>query len=263
MAVDSDSDSDKACGRSHSSGFAPLSLNPAFWYQADAGTYQTSGGAAAVLLGDPVGLLQDQSGNGRHMEQITAGFRPTLVPNRLNGLPCIRFDGIDDYLHHLLAAEFTGSEFTYYVLAYLPFAGGIFTSSMIVFDADVASDSNTIRSTNLQVQQGAGFNGTRAGINLSGPGVDILNSWFIYETVFDASGNRSFVNGTEYALVNNPALIGAFAADRLAMSCRWGANYSNFGAYDIVEAFGVYGALSAAQKTNMRQYLNDRAGGIY
>lgn len=108
----------------------PPSTGLQLWLEADAGTFQTSGGAAATADGDPVGEWQDQSGNGRHFGQTTAGLRPTLRLNVRNGLPSIRPDGFDDYLTtastltgaHVFAVIFPGTT--------LPDFAGLFTESI-------------------------------------------------------------------------------------------------------------------------------------
>lgn len=78
--------------------FSPLSLSPALWLKADAGTNQTASGTAATADADPVGEWQDQGGNGNHLAQATASKRGTLKLNIQNGRPVIRFDGTDDFL---------------------------------------------------------------------------------------------------------------------------------------------------------------------
>jgi len=61
---------------------------------------QNSNGTTAVALAsDPVGYWGDKSGNGRHFIQATAGSRPTINFNQLNGLPALQFDGSDDWLY--------------------------------------------------------------------------------------------------------------------------------------------------------------------
>lgn len=78
----------------------PYTTGRVWHLKSDAGTYQTSGGAIAAANNDPIGELQDQSGAGRHATQPTAGLKPLLKTNVLNGLPVIRFDGVDDFLRN-------------------------------------------------------------------------------------------------------------------------------------------------------------------
>jgi hypothetical protein len=57
------------------------------WLRADAGVVGQSGDFWA-----------DQSGNANHAFQASGGAIPRLVPNAVNGLPVMRFDGNNDYL---------------------------------------------------------------------------------------------------------------------------------------------------------------------
>lgn len=50
------------------------------------------------LSASPVGTWSDQSGNGNDVSQGTGGFQPTWVDAQINGLPIVRFDGVDDFL---------------------------------------------------------------------------------------------------------------------------------------------------------------------
>lgn len=63
--------------------FNPISLAPAVWYSD---------------TGADASQWDDISGNGRHATQATAGFRPSIQTNSLNGKQVRRFDGTDDFL---------------------------------------------------------------------------------------------------------------------------------------------------------------------
>ena len=76
--------------------FSPLALTSlAFWTRGDLGTYQSEGGAAATLDGDPIGQWQDQSGNTRHAVQATTALKPTLRPTAVASQPSDEGDGGD------------------------------------------------------------------------------------------------------------------------------------------------------------------------
>lgn len=84
-------------------GFAPLRLfalgEQGAWYDpSDLTTlYQDSAGTTPVTAhGQPVGLMLDKSGNGRHASQPTAASRPLY--QSVGGLQYLLFDGIDDFL---------------------------------------------------------------------------------------------------------------------------------------------------------------------
>jgi hypothetical protein len=59
----------------------------ALWLRADAGA-----------IGPPITHWTDHSGNNRHAVQATSTSQPLLVNSALNGLPVVRFDGINDFL---------------------------------------------------------------------------------------------------------------------------------------------------------------------
>ena len=69
------------------------------WLRADAIT--------GLSDGDPVAAWTDQSGNTNNAAQVASGNRPTYQTSGLNGLPTVRFDGVDD---HFLIASNAGLE---------------------------------------------------------------------------------------------------------------------------------------------------------
>lgn len=75
------------------SGFDPSMLpNLLAWFKADAGaSVNTDGTGGTPANTGTVGRWTDQSGNGHHFSQGTAGNRPTFLTAGFNGLPCINF----------------------------------------------------------------------------------------------------------------------------------------------------------------------------
>lgn len=76
----------------------PLSLSPFAWWRVVPGSIwqDTAGTTAAAVDGDPVGRVDDLSGNARHLLQSTAAARP--VYRTSGGLHWLEFDGVDDRL---------------------------------------------------------------------------------------------------------------------------------------------------------------------
>ena len=66
----------------------PLLPNLELWLAADKGF--------ALDDGDPVATWYDQSGNGNHATQAVGAARPIFRTPIINGLPVVRFDGVDD-----------------------------------------------------------------------------------------------------------------------------------------------------------------------
>lgn len=82
-------------------GFTPaLVAGLRIWLDANSGgLFQDSARTIPVVLsGDPVGSWSDVSGNGNNLDQAVAANQPTWVTNLINGLPAIRFDGVNDFL---------------------------------------------------------------------------------------------------------------------------------------------------------------------
>ncbi|HEX7039416.1 MAG TPA: LamG-like jellyroll fold domain-containing protein [Trueperaceae bacterium] len=78
--------------------FTPADLPGLYvWLDAsDAGTLTIDSGTVSAWA--------DRSGNARHASQGTTAIRPTLQAAGLNGLPTVRFDGVDD---RMVLAGFT------------------------------------------------------------------------------------------------------------------------------------------------------------
>ena len=79
----------------------PLTVNTdlRLWLSADNSDY------VATNLDGTVSDWGDQSGNGNDAWQHTAWLEPLFVPNAVNGLPALRFDGVTNYLELANAAS--------------------------------------------------------------------------------------------------------------------------------------------------------------
>jgi hypothetical protein len=82
--------------------FSPLDLfgsgEEGAWYDpSDLSTvWQDAAGTTPATAGDPVGRIDDKSGNGNHATQSTSTARPTLQTS--GGLYYLDFDGVDDFM---------------------------------------------------------------------------------------------------------------------------------------------------------------------
>jgi hypothetical protein len=75
--------------------------------------YQTTDTSTPVTTsGQPIGRLEDRSGNGRHLIQSTSGERPSYLVD-VDGLPSIKADGSDDSLN-CTTPEALGSSWSLY-----------------------------------------------------------------------------------------------------------------------------------------------------
>jgi len=95
------------------SAFNPASLfssgEEGAWYDpSDLSTlFQNSDGTTAVAVGDPVGYIEDESGNGNHAIQATSDRRPVL--RQAGSLYYLEFDGANSCLA-TSAIDFSGGD---------------------------------------------------------------------------------------------------------------------------------------------------------
>lgn len=107
-------------------GFIPFS--PAdiaglqLWLKAD---------SLSLANNDPVASWTDASGNSNHATQGTSGAQPTFKTNILNGLPVVRFDGVNDMLN--LTTHLTSHAMTIIAVANKTGTG---TQAIIVTDSN-------------------------------------------------------------------------------------------------------------------------------
>ncbi len=190
---------------------AVFSGNSGSWYDVSdlASLKQNSDGTGAVSIGDPVGYLADQSGNGRHLTNATPTQRPILTIR--DGHYVLACDGVDDVLWHqvsvgvgnlnqgsdgymLLAGRREGNSGTSYCATYLSSVrywriSGIITNSRLTaavrgpggnFQPIVATMSAPLSAYGITTSQISATsttttspNGTTASIAITG---DIVNA---------------------------------------------------------------------------------------
>jgi hypothetical protein len=69
------------------------------WFDATQGLFDaTTGGNAVTTNGASIARWEDQSGNGWHLTQTTAGSRPTLTTSALNSKNGVTFDGVSQHI---------------------------------------------------------------------------------------------------------------------------------------------------------------------
>jgi hypothetical protein len=69
------------------------------WFDATQGLFDaTTGGNAVTTNGASIARWEDQSGNGWHLTQSTAGSRPTLTTSALNSKNGVTFNGVSQHI---------------------------------------------------------------------------------------------------------------------------------------------------------------------
>src|SRR3972149_237298 len=213
--------------------FSPRSipgLTP--WLRADAG--------AGLADGDPVGTWTDQNGV-MHATQATAANKPTYKTAILNGLPIVRFDGVDDQL----------TTPSYPVALPYPY------TVLIVFKNTIFKDYNVI-CNDLTTHNAQGLHGNSANIYLyngSAALVGITTSAFkLLYIEWNGANSKYAVNG---AALSGPVDPGTLRPTLSGLSI--GAETFFYPlAGDIAEVLVYNSALSTANKAALETYLNSK-----
>lgn len=208
------------------------------WLRAGAGTH----GAG------PLAAWRDQSGNGNDAVQATAGHRPEVVVDEVNGQPVVRFDGSNDSLN--LTDPMNGAT-----------AGEIFIVARL---KDFTNFANGIA-------QFGGGNGTtytegnmvddfgiNTGADFPGPGGALVTAWHTYHASVTEDGEDLSFNGH---LLLHRALPG-FAPDVTFRSdAMLGTDvFDEYFNGDIAEVIVYDRVLTEAEREQVSAYLTIKYG---
>jgi len=172
--------------------FDPASLfasnEEGVWYDpSDLSTlYQDSTGTTPVTAdGDPVGRIEDKSGNGNHATQSTAANRPVY---RTDGtLHWLEFDGVDDY--------FNVNSFVFDVRDFSGFGatGNISTSALSMYRPDGSDSRCYLNTSNIVI--GA------TSIGVASPTYPAVTSWLSRSSEFELrfNGQRQGTDNDAYS----------------------------------------------------------------
>lgn len=247
------------------SGFRPSDLaNMVLDLDADAGAFTTSGGATpAAADADPVGQLNDQSGNGIHFTQSTTTKRPLLKlgVTGYNGHRVLRFDGTDDYLvsavHDLSAA---------------PHAATVYA----VFGVSTADDAMIYEYGNNNVDGFYLYHHTDGNVWAGLLGNAGSNAFAHYAVVngpvraagtYDKNLNQretdAYVNGARFGSMiagsNNNNTTLPFGSTRTSFVGSRGGT-TQFGAMDLARVIVFKGRHQGTTRHKMQRYLAERYG---
>jgi hypothetical protein len=184
-----------------------------YWDPSDKATmWKDTGGTSAVTAdGDSVARIDDKSGNGNHLLQATAGFRPVFKD--VAGIRYLLFDGSDDFMQVTFALGLTWSR----VSGLLITAGANFLKQ---FFCGATVDEHLIDNGGGGAQMHNGTSG--------GPAVSYsTNTNYVFTELWDspcqiAEDNGSYVNTPSIAAVNPGGLTVAAKSDgTAACGLRW------------------------------------------
>jgi hypothetical protein len=216
------------CVNATGSAWSPADLTSLVaWYDpSDLTTlFQDSAGTTPVTAaGQPVGLILDKSGNGRHASQATSTARPLLEDD--GGKMCLKFDGVDDFLS-TSAIDLTG---TNKVTQFLGLQNAAITGAMVYSDFGLGATGSFVSLSGIGAygdigifKQGTGTNGSQqtavkpAGttgvlsfsLDLAGATPDLQNPLFNWDGAPAGIGTNTDIGAGTFG--NRALYIGAFA----------------------------------------------------
>lgn len=231
--------------------FNPGDLNPDVWLDSEIGVYSDAGTTPAVDS-DPVQQWEDQSGNGRHVTQLTLSIKPTYKTGIIGSKPVLRFDG-GDYLQGTWVA--TNTPFRLFVVSQVS------NTSQPQFNTYFASYGISPPAKSFQVDFGASaewrsLHTLNAGSGFAEPTIGTpVTDPVIMEVHGNGSGIQVYLNGVAGGSAADPTngTFGNFAVGR-------NRGVSSFLVGDIAEVI-LYGTdLSNSNADSVRSYLSNKYG---
>jgi hypothetical protein len=228
--------------RAYSAAFTPAALpGLAAFFDADLGLAQLSDGTTpATAAGDRVGYWADQSGNGNHVVQATAGARFTLRVE--GGKVCPESDGVDDELTNSAYSQPSG-------LGAFTFFACVRAVSAVTFGGIITAEPNTCSLSNWVAPDVRAFAAAALGVTATDPTDRGTSAWLAYVAVYDGAAISLRLDGTE---VHSDSTTGDTAA--LSM-IRLGNRDSNWGNWRYRAAGLVERALDAGELADLESWL--------
>jgi len=214
------------------------------WYDpSDLSTvWQDAAGTTPATAGDPVGRIDDKSGNGNHATQSTSTARPTLQTS--GGLYYLDFDGVDDWMRAILASNQAQPN-----------------TLAVAVKLDLASDTSYIvdgygSERNLLYQPSTNLS-LYAGTTLSSPSAT-GTSERVFLGYFNTTSSEIRVDGVQKATGNaGSALWGGITLGGSSASPPSGAAMTDGRIYGFV---GVNRTLTAGEISDVEAYLAAKSG---
>lgn len=223
--------------------FDPLTLSPAAWFKSDAGVYSDAGVTPAVD-GATVQQWNDQSGNGRHLSQATAGARPVYRSKDRNGLPTIKLDGSANFMQSAAWAQ--AQPITMYLVYRLNTWNG---SAPLIDLGSATGPAQMMLSPHTSTPTIGLFAGSWADQNISAA----LGSWNIQVAVFNGVTSNGYIDGVASSVINP----GTNPAAKITLG-QWTDLSAQFSHSDWQEILIFSGTHTAAQRQQMEGYLANR-----
>jgi hypothetical protein len=209
------------------------------WWKAD---------SLSLADGDPVTTWTDSSGSGYDLTEAT--LRPSYQTNEQNGLPAVRFDGVDDRLEN--ASFPADASATFFVVA----RG---RSTAATGERFVACRVSSVQAWLLYTDLGATWSIKEAATRtIETVDVTLAAAVITVKTV-SISELTSYYNGAagEFGTVNESDTWTTATGIRIGAR---GATATAYASADVFEIVSYDSALSDADRQNVEGYLMDKWG---
>lgn len=217
--------------------FNPATVaNLAAWFKADSGTSTTTDGVA-------ISQWNDSSVNVRHATQATGSLQPLYKAAIQNGLPVVRFDGVDDQLK--TGVFVLNQPATFFVVG--AYRGVFNAAKNILTDGLSAAFANVI-SRDSATLVGC-FAGTTAQDVTTTP-----QSFHVYSVIFNGASSEIRADGGT-ATVGN---AGVNTAGGVSLGAS--ATGGNTGDVDLGEVLAYAAAVSTTDRQAIEGYLKTKWG---
>jgi hypothetical protein len=232
------------------------------WYDpSDLSTmYQDSAGTIPVVSdGDPVGRVEDKSGNGNHATQTVSTSRPVY---RTNGSThWLEFDGVDDYLDISDKTVFKNASEGLISLGVLPEASNTATSAIISFTNGTTGTSrfslfSSVNTNNLITLGGRRLDeDSFSSIDTAQPGGSV-----VVTSVVDWANSDLFlrVNGVLSSSDTNFQTEGN-TSDTSSIAAEIGSSSGNYGAISTYNIVVIKDTINTFQRDNLETFLAGKA----
>jgi len=198
------------------------------WLKADIGV---------TLNGSTVSVWTDQSGNNNNAIQSNPSNQPLLVTGALNGLPVLRFDGLNDFMDF---PDIITNKISFFCV-FKKTSGTI--GVLLCASTSPGTPSQTIEN----YTDGASYIVNHVGTNVSAP-TGQINSYGVLTIVYANPNSEFFVNGISKGGTSNAMSI---TFNRIGFRTHQGWYLSG----DIAEIILYDFALSNNERQNVEYYL--------
>ena len=217
----------------------------ALWLKADAG-----------VSGSPVSQWSDQSVNARNATQATGGSQPALVATAINGLPAVRFDGVNDFLTYNLPVNSLAGMTMVLVAANTANPVGVPGPQNAALFWNETDPWGAVYLSPFQDEVNFRFGTTQVSNNLVYLRPVSVSSFTLTTAIKDGTTETLYVNGIQR--LSQGGKLAAVAGAEDTGNLGRGYDDNTYFAGDIAEVLVYDRALTAAERRNLEAYLDSK-----